>query len=102
MTIEDMLLELGHTVIGIASSLKTALSLAEEGTFDFATLDLSLCRKFSYPVADVFIRREIPFVFATSHPSTEIEEAYRRAPALQKPFEPSALQNAISTAFNSP
>ena len=42
MNIEDMLTELGHEVVGIASRLEPALALAREGGFDAAMLDVNL------------------------------------------------------------
>jgi hypothetical protein len=44
MNIEDMLLELGHEVAGIAGRIGPALSLAREGSFDAAMLETPLSR----------------------------------------------------------
>jgi CheY-like chemotaxis protein len=91
MNIEDMLLDLGHEVAGIASRLAPALSLAGEASLDAAMLDVNLAGENSFPVADVLAARGIPFVFATGYGLQGIEERYRDRPLLQKPFRASDL-----------
>lgn len=91
MNIEDMLLDLGHEVAGIASRLAPALSLAGEASIDAAMLDVNLAGETSFPVADLLAARGIPFVFATGYGLQGIEERYRDRPLLQKPFRASDL-----------
>jgi CheY-like chemotaxis protein len=95
MNIEDMLLDLGHEVAGLASRLEPALSLARDGAFDLAMLDVNLAGQQSFPVADVLIARGIPFLFATGYGSKGIAEAYRDRPVLQKPFRTRDLGEAL-------
>jgi CheY-like chemotaxis protein len=95
MNIEDMLLDLGHEVAGLASRLEPALQLAAEGTFDLAMLDVNLAGQPSFPVADVLIGRGIPFLFATGYGVKGIAEAYRDRPVLQKPFRARDLGDII-------
>jgi CheY-like chemotaxis protein len=95
MNIEDMLLDLGHEVAGLASRLEPALSLAREGDFDLAMLDVNLAGQQSFPVADVLIGRGIPFLFATGYGIKGIAADYRDRPVLQKPFRTRDLGEAI-------
>jgi CheY-like chemotaxis protein len=95
MNIEDMLLELGHEVAGIASRLEPALALAREGRFDLAMLDVNLAGDRSFPVADLLIERGIPFLFATGYGLDGIDERYRDRPVLQKPFRARDLEAAL-------
>jgi CheY-like chemotaxis protein len=95
MNIEDMLLDLGHEVAGLASRLEPALSLAAEGEFDIAMLDVNLAGQPSFPVADVLIRRGIPFLFATGYGAKGIAEPYRDRLVLQKPFRARDLGEAL-------
>ena len=95
MNIEDMLLELGHEVAGLASRLGPALSLAREGRFDLAMLDVNLAGEPSFPVADVLRQRGIPFLFATGYGVQGIAEGYRSAFVLQKPFRARDLEQAL-------
>lgn len=95
MNIEDMLLELGHEVAGLASRLEPAVALAREGRFDVAMLDVNLAGEPSFPVADVLRQRGIPFLFATGYGIQGIADGYRSAYVLQKPFRARDLEEAL-------
>jgi CheY-like chemotaxis protein len=97
MNIEDMLLELGHEVAGLASRLGPALALARESRFDAAMLDVNLAGEPSFPVADLLIDRGVPFLFATGYGRQGIEEKYRGYPMLQKPFRAVELGEALAS-----
>lgn len=96
MNVEDMLLELGHEVAGLASRLGPALALARESRFDAAMLDVNLAGEASFPVADILIERGLPFLFATGYGRQGIEERYRDFPLLQKPFRTEELGRALA------
>lgn len=96
MNIEDMLLELGHEVAGLASRLGPALALARESRFDAAMLDVNLAGEPSFPVADLLIERGIPFLFATGYGRQGMDERYRDLPMLQKPFLTAELGRALT------
>ena len=95
MNIEDMLLDLGHEVAGLASRLGAALALAEEAEFDAAMLDVNLAGENSFPVAERLAARGIPFLFATGYGVQGIEERFRDRPILQKPFRAAELAQAL-------
>lgn len=86
MLLEDLLAELGHTVMATASHLNEALQLAEAGGFDIAMLDLNINGKQTFPVAEVLRAQGVPFVFATGYGEAGLPEAWRGTPTLQKPF----------------
>lgn len=98
MNLEDMLLDLGHEVAGIASRLEPALSLAAEGHFDLALLDVNLAGSQSFPVAEILRQRNIPFLFATGYGIKGIIEEFRSYPVLQKPFRAVDLEQALERA----
>ncbi|HEX8444805.1 MAG TPA: response regulator [Allosphingosinicella sp.] len=102
MNIEDMLLDLGHEVAGLAGRLAPALSLASEAELDLAMLDVNLAGEQSFPVADILIGRGIPFLFATGYGIKGIPEAYRDRPVLQKPFRAQDLGEALARIAVSP
>ena len=95
MNIEDMLLELGHEMAGLASRLGSALELVQEGAFDAAMLDVNLAGEPSFPVADALTARDVPFLFATGYGVQGIDERYRHHPVLQKPFRAADLARAL-------
>ena len=100
MNIEDMLLDLGHEVAGLAGRLDAALSLAGEAEFDLAMLDVNLAGETSFPVAALLAKRSIPFLFATGYGIKGIEEQYRDRPVLQKPFRASDLEAALRASIS--
>ena len=96
MYVEDLLTELGYEVAGLATGLDQALPLAREGEFDFAVLDINLAGKTSFPVADVLRERGIPFLFASGYSSKGLNDDYRNAIRIQKPFLSRDLAHAIA------
>jgi hypothetical protein len=65
MLIEDALAELNCTVVAVASSLRDALDKASSMDFDVAIFDVNLNGSPSYPIAELLVRRGIPFIFST-------------------------------------
>lgn len=98
MMLEDMLVDLGHEVVGTAAHLDAAVRLAETAELDVAMLDLNLNGQKSYPVAAVLRERGLRFVFATGYGGDGLAEAWRDAPTLQKPFMMQDLEQALAQA----
>ena len=96
MNIEDMLLDLGHEIAGMAARLDAALALASDTQIDLALLDVNLAGDQSFPVADLLATRGVPFLFATGYGIQGIEERHRGRPVLQKPFRAADLAEAIA------
>jgi CheY-like chemotaxis protein len=84
--IEDMVLELGHEVVGPAARLDQALTLALQAQIDVGLLDINVDGSVVFPVADVLRFREIPFVFATGYDFRALPERFRGSRVLSKPF----------------
>jgi CheY-like chemotaxis protein len=99
MLIEDMLEELGHELVTVASRLEEAVAAARNEDFDLAILDLNLGGVLTYPAADVLAERGVPFIFATGYGSGGLKEAYSVWPTLQKPFNTEVLGQAIRQAL---
>jgi CheY-like chemotaxis protein len=98
MLLQDMLIDLGHTLAGEAGRLDDAVALARRGEFDVAILDVNLNGEPISPVVEVLIERGLPFVFATGYGARGVPEPYRTTPTLQKPFQADALAQAIEAA----
>ena len=95
LLMEDMVLDLGHQAAGLAMRLPQALQLAETADVDLAILDVNLDGRMSFPVAEVLMRRGVPFLFATGYGSGGIEAPYRDRVVIQKPFSLEDLSRAI-------
>lgn len=95
LMIEDMLSDLGHRVVALATRLEPAVTLARTVDVDVAVLDINLAGAQSFPIADVLKERGIPFVFATGYGSLGLNEAHADAHTLKKPFEAKDLSAAI-------
>ena len=96
MLVEDMLTELGHSVVGPVMRLEQALPLAREAEFEFDILDVNLGGQLSFPIAEILKRRGIPFIFATGYGAGGIDQAYRDTITLSKPFGRSDVQRAFA------
>ena len=98
LLMEDMLIDMGHEVAGLAMRLPQALELARTEALDLAILDVNLDGHMSFPVADILRGRGVPFIFATGYGSAGIDASYRGAQVLKKPFLTDDLAAAIRSA----
>lgn len=99
MLIEDILADLGCTVVGIAARIEEAISMATSLGFDVAILDVNLEGFRTEPVAEVLAERGIPFAFATGYGPGGVPDAFRGAPILSKPFDEVQLQRTLTAAL---
>lgn len=95
LLIEDMILDLGHEVVGMAMRLPQAEELAKSATLDLAILDVNLDGLTSFSVADILAARKIPFLFVTGYGPAGIAPRYQDRITVKKPFAQSDLQIAI-------
>jgi CheY-like chemotaxis protein len=77
--------DLGVKVIGPAATLGDAIALVEANEIEGAVLDINIRGERVYPVADLLIERQVPFVFTSGY-SCELEpDAYASIPRCIKP-----------------
>jgi CheY-like chemotaxis protein len=84
--VEDMLTELGHSIVGLAASVDEAAGLAAGAEFDVALLDVNLQGKTVESVAATLARRGKPFVFTTGYGERAIPPEFKDRPMLPKPY----------------
>ena len=99
MLIEDMVLELGHEVVGPAARLDHALTLALQAEIDVGLLDINVDGSVVFPVADVLRFREIPFVFVTGYDFKALPERFRGGPMLSKPFSQQQFADMLNSVL---
>jgi DNA-binding response OmpR family regulator len=100
MNLEDMVNELGHEVVAVASRISQALTIAANADFNLAILDLNLAGDSSFPVADVLRSRDILFMFATGYGAQGLTEKYLNETVLPKPYGMRELRKAIDSVMD--
>jgi len=95
LLLEDMLTDLGHTVVGVAGRLDSAIELARLTDAELAILDVNLSGEASFPVAKVLTERGVPFMFATGYGVLGLEAPFQNTLTLKKPFELNDLSRAL-------
>lgn len=97
MLVEDMLTDLGCTIVGPAAEIEEALRLAGSADIDAALLDVNLGGRPIFPVADALKARGVPFAFASGYGEAGLTEDHRGATVLQKPFREADLRRVLET-----
>ena len=100
ITVEDMLADLGCTVVASAATLTEALIRVDAGGFDLAVLDVNLDGERVFPAADALRRTSIPFVFATGYGWHGLRSDFRDTPVLTKPYRRTELERALRAALS--
>jgi CheY-like chemotaxis protein len=100
MLVEDMLAELGCSVVGPAHALDAALNLAKtESGLDAALLDVNLGGQPVFAVADALRAKGVPAIFSTGYGDAGLRDVDRGSPVLQKPFRAGDLARALHAAL---
>lgn len=101
MAIEDILVSEGYVVIGPISSVDSAIDAVQHPyQYDIALLDVNLAGESIDPVVHLIQQRGIPFVFSTGYDSSTILTRWPTALAVQKPWWPETLLNALAIAVS--
>jgi DNA-binding NtrC family response regulator len=95
--LERILKRNGADVIGPVGERAQAMMLIDQDGFDVAVVDINLHDQTAYPLADELERQAIPFVFATGYSANVIPHRYKHIACWEKPFEPAAIVNELSS-----
>jgi CheY-like chemotaxis protein len=93
--VEELLLEMGCEVIGPAPNVARAVELIQSGNPDFALLDVSLGNENSFPIAELLIKRQVPFAFVTGYSNVDLPPRYGARTMLSKPVTPEMLKSFL-------
>jgi len=100
LMMEDMLADLGCTVVGPAEGVPQALELvAGSGLIDVAVLDVNVGGRPVFEVADLLRAKGVPMVFSTGYGDGGLRDLDRGAPVLRKPFRSGELAMALQQAL---
>jgi CheY-like chemotaxis protein len=97
--IEDMLRELGCSVVRNVAGIDEALTALDEERPDVAVLDVNLDGVEVYPVAERLRERGVPFVFTTGYGADGLAPAWAHMPVVQKPFRSEMLARALEAVL---
>lgn len=87
LNLEDMLDELGCSVIGPAMRLGKAREMIDGGVdADVAILDVNIAGEPVFPIAEQLASRGIPIIFATGYGQAGLPTTWHGNPILQKPY----------------
>ncbi|MFL6531743.1 MULTISPECIES: response regulator [Pseudomonas] len=100
MLIEEMLEDLGCTVVASVPRLALAREKAGTAQVDLAILDVNLAGERVFPVAEILRGRGVPFLFSTGYGASGLPEEFAQSPVLHKPFSENELQLKIALTLN--
>jgi len=84
--LEQMLIDEGFAIAGVAGNLQEALAIIETGVCEVAILDANLAGVNSGPAATALTARGVPFIVMSGYsPDQYGNEFFGDAPRLQKP-----------------
>jgi CheY-like chemotaxis protein len=94
-SLDDLLTDLGFTVVGPAYSLDQGMQLIDREIVDGAVLDINLGGEMVFSLADTLAERSIPFVYVTGYGKL-LRNANHGRPVLQKPYRTERLLEIIA------
>ncbi|WP_342591920.1 response regulator [Jiella sonneratiae] len=101
LQLEDMLLELGCSVVGPAMRLRAAEELLNSAVdIDCAVLDVNVCGEMVYPIAERLTGMGIPFIFATGYGRDGVDKRWTEVPILQKPYTSEDIGQSLALCLS--
>lgn len=99
LNLEDLLDDLGCTVIGPAMRLGKAKEMLD-GAFqaDVAILDVNIAGEPVFPIAEQLADKGIPIIFATGYGQAGLPASWHSNPILQKPYTMDDVIGSLSRA----
>jgi DNA-binding response OmpR family regulator len=91
----DGLRRLGCQIVNTVGTLDEARAAADRGDFDLAIVDLDLHGMSALPVVDALAQKGVPYILASWTGGGEIDERYRSAARVAKPYKMGEIAAAI-------
>jgi DNA-binding response OmpR family regulator len=95
LTLEELLIDAGFDVVGVAGRLDAALAIIERDICDAAILDTNLAGVSAGPAATALRARGVPFIVVSGYLPAQQPPAFSGALSLRKPCGPEQLVQAL-------
>ncbi len=89
--LEDVLIDAGFQIAGVAGKLEKALALIESGACDVAIVDANLAGVSASPLAIALAARGLPFIVMSGYSPEQLQGEFSGALFVQKPCRPELL-----------
>lgn len=96
MMLTDMLSESGYKVDGPYDKSTDALAAAARNNLYGGILDINLGNETVYPVAEMLVARQVPFVFITGYGPNSVDGRFSNITVLQKPVDLQNVREALA------
>ena len=96
LDLQDLLVDAGFEIAGVAGRLDKALVLIETADFDVAVVDANLAGASASPAAAALVTRGIPFVVLSGYSLAQQQDAFPGGHFIQKPCRPAGLIDALN------
>ena len=99
--VADALHELGYEVVGPAPNFAVARELIDGEEFDAALVDVFIRGERVFPLCELLVRKDVPFVLTSGYADWQIPEQWEDRPRLNKPYVIDQLDEALAGLFRS-
>ena len=96
-TLQDLLVEAGFEVVGVARRLEKALEQIGSTGFDAAIVDANLAGVSASPAASALAARGLPFIVLSGYSREQLQDAFPGALFMKKPCRPAQIIQALNT-----
>jgi DNA-binding response OmpR family regulator len=97
LTLQDLLVDAGFEIAGVAGKLEKAVALIESGVCDAAIIDANLAGVSASPIASALAARGLPFIVLSGYSPDQLQGAFPGALFFfQKPCRPVQLIRALN------
>jgi CheY-like chemotaxis protein len=99
MDLAERLEDLGVEVVGPAATVREAIALLAVQEVEGAVLDINIRGERVYPVADLLMQRNVPFIFISGYSKDLEPEAYASVPRCVKPANFSHVAQLLASVL---
>ena len=93
--LEELCVDAGFEVVGVAGKLDKALALIGSAVFDVAIIDANLAGVSASPAASALTARGIPFIVLSGYSTEQLPDEFLGAHFMKKPYRPPQLIQAL-------